>query len=513
MRCEDVSELLSTYIDGALDQDEQAWVEDHLRRCPHCAAELATLRATMALVQQLDEVEPPADFRAQLKKRILAERRKERLGFFRRARSVLGTSPYRGVVAAVATLALAIGVSAGIQSPSVVRWLGLAKPTPSAQVGQAGDEGSKDLSGLTAKGGAPGSDIFTIKTTDNGAGQGAGGQGAADQGGTATLTAPLTDATASTDLNAVRAGDMSIAQAGGGEGTTTADTSGRKDLTGGSPQVSEGTGDTGTAGTAGVTSGDTTGTTAQTKEAELPADLLSILKPAVGKSAAVVLEVRNVDDAVLKISQLAEKDSGQGAGYVEESTTTVDANGLKHAILRFKIPAAGLQDALAQIEKLGVVKTKSVTGHETAPDYSDADARLKIYKQQESRYMEILARATDVNETIRLENELAVVRTNIELLQGRLDVLRNAIVYSDVSVELNQSEAAAVVPPTGGTLGQAGQEAGKSFLLTSEGLGVLAVRAAGLLGGAAPVLIIIGIGWLAYVIYLRTRPERARGRG
>ncbi len=493
MRCEDVSELLSTYIDGALDQDEHAWVEDHLRRCPHCAAELATLRATLALVQQLDEVEPPADFRAQLKKRILAERRKERLGFFNRARSVLATSPYRGAVAAVATLALAIGVSAGIQSPSVVKWLELATPAPSVQVGQAGNEGGKDVAGLMGKSGAPGSGQTLTITSDNGAGQGGAG---------GAITAPVTDPNAG--KGGGNGGEITTAQAGGKEGTTTADTSGMKALTAGSPkQVAEGTG----------AAGDSTGTTGQTRGAEIPSNLLNVLKPAVGKSAAVVLEVRNVDDAVLKISQLAERDNGQGAGYVEESTTTVDVSGQKHAIIRFKVAAAGLQDTLAQIEKMGVVRSKSLTGHETGADYSDVDARLKIYKQQESRYMEILARAKVVDEVIRLENELAVVRTNIELLQGRLDLLRNATVYSDVSVELNQSATAAAAPPAGGTLGQAGQEAGKSFLLTSRGLGVLAVRAAGLLGGAAPVLIIVGLGWLAYVIYLRSRPERARGRG
>ncbi|MHB0885617.1 MAG: DUF4349 domain-containing protein [Bacillota bacterium] len=499
MRCEDVSELLSGYIDGALDQDEHAWVEDHLRRCPHCAAELTTLRATLALVQQLDEVEPPADFRVQLKKRILAERRHERLGFFSRARSVLGTSPYRGAVAAVATLALAIGVSAGIQSPSVVKWLGLAKPAPSGQVGQAGNEGGKDVAGLTDKVGAPGSGrTFGITLTDNGTGQGGTGP---------TITAPVVDSNVGAGNAAENGGGITTARNGGQEGTTTADTSGSKvALTGSEPSLT-------TVGSAAGDSGDATGSAGKTKGAEIPADLLSLLKPAVGKSAAVVLEVRNFDDAVLKISALAERDNGQGAGYVTESTTSTDAGGQKHAIIRFKTPAAGLQDTLAQIEKMGVVTSQSLTGHEIGADYSDADARLKIYKQQESRYMEILARAKAVDEVIRLENELAVVRTNIELLQGRLDLLRNAIVYSDVSVGLNQSATAAAAPPAGGTLGQAGQEAGKSFLLTSQGLGVLAVRAAGLLGGAAPVLILIGLGWLAYAIYLRSRPERARGRG
>ncbi len=494
MRCEDVTELLSGYLDNTLDQDERSWTEDHLRHCPHCASELATLRATLALVQQLDEVVPPADFRVNLKQRILAEQRKERLGFLGRARRALVTAPYRGVVAVAATLAIAVGVSAGIQSPAAIDWLGLAKPTPSALVGQAGNEGAKGPDSMQARSAEPTADkalsgVVTVKPDAN--------------TGTATPnTTPssVTDATNQGTGNKGTAGGVTTTENGSQEGATTADAKGKLTAPSGQFQLAEAS--EGTSGAAQPKAG-----------AGLPQDLLAILRPAVGKSAALALEVRNVDDAVLKISQLAEKDGGQGAGYVEESTTATDANGQKRALVRFKVPAAALQDTLAQVEKMGVVRSKSVTGRETSADYSDAEARLKIYKQQESRYMEILARAKAVEEVVRLENELAVVRTNIELLQGRLDLLKNGIVYSSVSVELSQSATAAAAPPAGGTLGQAGQEAGKSFLLTSRGLGVLTVRTAGLLGGAAPVLILIGLGWLAYVIYLRAKPERARGRG
>jgi len=525
VRCEDVTELLSGYLDNALDQDERSWVEEHLRHCPHCASELAALRATLALVQELDEVEPPPDFRVNLRKRIVSERRRERLGFLGRVRRGLATAtaPYRGVVAVAATLAVAIGISAGIQSPSTLKWLGLAQPAPSVAVGQAGHEAGAGVKALPTQ-------DRTLAAKGAGTGQAGTGQAGTTPAGPQATTAnppqapsqsspPTPDSKATGQVamtanlprdDATKAGTGSGETSGAqatGAGATAAATKTRSTAIVG--QAAAAAGSESSSGTGGGTTD-----AAQSKSgAGLSPDLLELLRPAVGKSASLTLEVRNVDDAVLKISQLAEKDSGLGAGYVEEATTSTEADGRKHALLRLKVPAAGLQDCLAQIEKLGVLRRKSVTGQEMSVDYSDAEARLKIYKQQESRYMEILARANTVDDIVRLQNELAVVQTNIELLQGRLDLLKNQTVYSSVTVEMSQSDSAAAPPPAGGTLGQVGEEAGKSFLLTSRGLEALAVRAAGIIGGAGPVLILLGLGWLAYLVYHRTRPERARGRG
>jgi anti-sigma factor RsiW len=50
--CEKTQSLLERYFDGELSARKNAYAEDHLADCPHCAAELESLRRTRGAIQQ-----------------------------------------------------------------------------------------------------------------------------------------------------------------------------------------------------------------------------------------------------------------------------------------------------------------------------------------------------------------------------------------------------------------------------------------------------------------------------
>jgi anti-sigma factor RsiW len=58
--CRAAVELMTDYLDGALDADDEARFEQHLHFCPPCAQLLEQLRATSDVVARLepDEIEP-----------------------------------------------------------------------------------------------------------------------------------------------------------------------------------------------------------------------------------------------------------------------------------------------------------------------------------------------------------------------------------------------------------------------------------------------------------------------
>lgn len=70
MRCQDVLEMLSPYIDGVLSTAENEAVRVHLAGCPACRAEWEELNNTVSLLQELPEIAPPAGFRAGLMEKI-----------------------------------------------------------------------------------------------------------------------------------------------------------------------------------------------------------------------------------------------------------------------------------------------------------------------------------------------------------------------------------------------------------------------------------------------------------
>lgn len=116
MKCADVRDLLSAYVDDALDAEQRARLTDHLRDCPACAAELQELKQTIALVQELDEIEPPAEFRTELRQRLrrLAAERQPAGG--RRARwlSALPVMSVRSAIAAALVLVITLAGGVGI---------------------------------------------------------------------------------------------------------------------------------------------------------------------------------------------------------------------------------------------------------------------------------------------------------------------------------------------------------------------------------------------------------------
>jgi anti-sigma factor RsiW len=65
MECETVRELLGNYIDEELTQPMCTAIENHLAACPACAADLATLRSTLAKLTSESTLEEPSPWFAE----------------------------------------------------------------------------------------------------------------------------------------------------------------------------------------------------------------------------------------------------------------------------------------------------------------------------------------------------------------------------------------------------------------------------------------------------------------
>ncbi|ALE07742.1 anti-sigma factor [Arthrobacter sp. ERGS1:01] len=55
MSCQQVVELVSDYLDGALDPSTATLVEEHLAQCPGCATYLEQMRQTIGLLGAVRE--------------------------------------------------------------------------------------------------------------------------------------------------------------------------------------------------------------------------------------------------------------------------------------------------------------------------------------------------------------------------------------------------------------------------------------------------------------------------
>ncbi len=63
MDCQDLVELVTDYLEGALKDDERASVEAHLASCAGCTAYLEQVRTTIRLTGMLAEDQIPPELR------------------------------------------------------------------------------------------------------------------------------------------------------------------------------------------------------------------------------------------------------------------------------------------------------------------------------------------------------------------------------------------------------------------------------------------------------------------
>jgi hypothetical protein len=59
IECREIVELITSYLEGALDDARAEAVDQHLRACPGCLAYLEQMRTTIAITGTLDEGDVP----------------------------------------------------------------------------------------------------------------------------------------------------------------------------------------------------------------------------------------------------------------------------------------------------------------------------------------------------------------------------------------------------------------------------------------------------------------------
>lgn len=72
MRCEDIREIISLYIDNELNEEESKEIEKHLKSCEECNREYEDLLTIKRLLSEAPQVELPDNFKEELHKKLVA---------------------------------------------------------------------------------------------------------------------------------------------------------------------------------------------------------------------------------------------------------------------------------------------------------------------------------------------------------------------------------------------------------------------------------------------------------
>jgi len=157
------------------------------------------------------------------------------------------------------------------------------------------------------------------------------------------------------------------------------------------------------------------------------------------KRAEMRISVADPAEAMRTVVQWAESMQG----YVVNSNqwnSTSDGQTYINASVMVRVPAERLDEMMQKVRDLAAdpktgVLSETVTGEDVTAEYVDSQARLRNLKAAEAQLVELLDQAPDLEYTLDIFRELTEIRSQIEVLEGRIKYLEESAALSALSVE------------------------------------------------------------------------------
>jgi len=199
--------------------------------------------------------------------------------------------------------------------------------------------------------------------------------------------------------------------------------------------------------------------------------------PMIIRTALLAILTREFDD----VRSAMEKILSAHGGYAAQLNVNSQPGRGRLLKATVRIPTGKVDQALAEMKKLGRVVQESQSGEEITQQYVDLVARQDNGRHIEKRLVEVLRNRTGkVKEVLEVEQEIARVREEIERMEAKRKSMAAQVEYATVSLELREEfeKQMEVAPPSTGTLlWNAMVDGYDSAVATAVGLALFLLRA------------------------------------
>lgn len=156
--------------------------------------------------------------------------------------------------------------------------------------------------------------------------------------------------------------------------------------------------------------------------------------------------VNGLYDLVTSLGGFVESQTMQGNRYYQSS--------LRSASITVRVPAEKFDEAMYRLSNLGSVVRQDSSGTDITDSYADTEARVRNLKIQETRILELIAKAQKLDEIVTLESRLSDLRYQIESLENSLKNYDRLLAFSRISLTITEVLRESDVKPMPKTLGE-----------------------------------------------------------
>ena len=375
MKCETIRNMMSSYIDKDLNDIEKTELEKHLAECEECREEYESLLDIIAACGNFEEVELPQNFRTELHQRLVEDKKKK--NFFGGILGNKGMKMATGLVAAVLVIAIGIGSSSLFFDKSMK----MAEESDSA----------------------------------------------ADYGGATAPAVPTIESDTNFKMKEFEGTQYDMATENKPQITSMDEAEMSRDSV--SMQFSENL---------------MTGKKAPSQTVESSRSGRMVIR-----AGNISVNVESVDKAATDIRQLTES----SGGYVENSQidnitvpqpydvnrgSVAEEATEKYANMTVRVPEAKFDDTFNNIKGMGKLVSENMNGSDITSEYRDTEARVGNLKIQEQSLQQLMTKAKNVDEILKIESELNRVRTDIDINSGNLKRWDNLVQLSTINIYMRE---------------------------------------------------------------------------
>jgi hypothetical protein len=143
------------------------------------------------------------------------------------------------------------------------------------------------------------------------------------------------------------------------------------------------------------------------------------------------LEVSDVDDALARVTSIAE----EAGGYVSASSRSGEGENLYlNVTLRF--PAAQFTEVMASLRGEGDVVYEDFGSYDVTMQVLDLEARLENLRASERAFLDLLDRSQTVADIVAVQTELSRIQGDIESYEAQLGAVKDQVEMANINVSL-----------------------------------------------------------------------------
>lgn len=126
-------------------------------------------------------------------------------------------------------------------------------------------------------------------------------------------------------------------------------------------------------------------------------------------------------------------------GFISETNQTGASGGQRTATWKIRVPVSEYDNFLQKVRRLGEVQSVRVTSQDVTEEFVDVSARIASKKVEEERLIDLLKNAVGkLDEILKVESELARVRSEVERMEGRIRFLKDQTELTTITVSVRE---------------------------------------------------------------------------